>query len=203
MKKLTWLLFAVVVVVLPLFSGCGGSSSDGTRYFMFETDRALQKKATIGGNVFVKTFKMAFPFNSSSFVYKKQSKNYEYDFYNRFISSPELLISQQCRNWLEKSEIFENVLNSTSFASADYVLEGNVIKLYGDFAENDVGWAVMKIRFYLIKEIKVEPKIVLNRGYEERIEIATKTPEGLVGGYNECLKSILGKFESELAGLKL
>ncbi len=201
MKKLIWLLFAVVVVVLPLFSGCGGSS-DGTRYFMFETDRVLQKKATIGGNVFVKTFKIAFPFNSSSFVYKKQSKNYEYDFYNRFISSPELLISQQCKDWLEKSEIFKNVLNSTSFASADYVLEGNIIKLYGDFSENGVGWAVMKIRFYLIKGIKVEPKIVLNRGYEERIEIATKTPEGLVDGYNECLKNILGKFESELAGFK-
>ncbi len=205
MKKLIPLsLFTIMMFVLPLFTGCGGDrSSDAVRYFMFEADRATLKADTIGGNICVKTFRMAFPFNSSNFVYKKQSKDYEYDYYNRFISSPEVLISQQCRNWLEKSGIFENVLNTSSIASADYVLEGNIINLYGDFAENDLAWAVMKIRFYLIKETKGEPVIMLNKGYEEKIEVAAASPEELVSGYGKCMENVLSNFESDLGKLSL
>ena len=119
------------------------------------------------------------------------------------IISPEILITQQCRNWLERSGLFKNVLNISSIASADYILEGNIINLYGDFAQGDLAFAVMQIRFFLIKETEDKPVIVFSKDYKEKIEVSAARPEDIVGGYDKCLENILSNFESDLGKLSL
>ena len=54
-------------------AGCGGGgrSPDSMRSFMFEADRIGPATNTIGGDIYVKTFKIARPFDSSSFIYNK------------------------------------------------------------------------------------------------------------------------------------
>ena len=203
MKKLIQLsLFAVTMFAVSLFTGCGGGSSDAMRRFLFETDRIGPKANAVGGNICVKTFKIASPFDSSSFVYKRASNDYELDYYNRFVTSPEILITQQCRNWLEKSGIFENVLNTSSIASADYILEGNVTSLYGDFAEVDSAFSVMQIRFFLIKQAEDKPVIVFSKDYKEKVEVSAASPEDIVAGYDKCLASIMSDFEKDVNGFK-
>ena len=204
MKKITQLsLFTVTMLALPLFTGCGGDrSSDAMRHFLLETDRIGPRADAVGGNVCVKTFKISSPFDSSGFVYKKADNDYETDYYSRFITSPEILITQQCRNWLEKSGIFENVLNASSIVSADYILEGNIISLYGDFAEVDSVFAVMQIRFVLIKQTEGEPVIVFSKCYTEKIEVSAASPEDIVAGYDKCLVNIMIDFEKDVNGFK-
>ncbi|HPS55538.1 MAG TPA: hypothetical protein PLP05_08070 [Sedimentisphaerales bacterium] len=196
-------LFTLTIFVLPLFTGCGvgGKSSDSMGRFLFETDRVGTAVNAIGGNICVKTFEIASPFDSDCFVYKRANNDYETDYYNRFVTCPDLLITQQCQKWLEKSGIFSNVLSCSSAVTADYILEGNVISLYGDFSEEKPTFAVMQIRFFLIKETGDKALVVFNKEYNEKIEVAAASPADIVSGYDKCLANILNSFEKDLGSL--
>lgn len=206
MKNLRQLfLFAITIFSLLLFSGCGGGgrSSGSMRRYLFEADRTGPGGNAIGGNICVENFKIASPFDGCNFVYKRAMNDYETDYYNRFATSPEILITQQCRSWLEKSGIFRNVLNSSSAATADYILEGNVISLYGDFAQEGQAFSVMQIRFFLVDETGDKPVILFSKDYNEKIEVAATGPADIVGGYDEGLRNILSSFEKDLGSLNL
>lgn len=206
MKNLRQLfLFAITIFSLLLLAGCGGGgrSPDSMRSFMFEADRIGPATNTIGGDIYVKTFKIARPFDSSSFIYKRAANSYETDYYNRFVTSPEILITQRCRGWLEKSDIFKNVLNSSSLVSADYILEGNVISLYGDFAHEGQTFTVVQIKFFLIKETGDKPVIIFSKDYSENVEVAATGPMDIVAGYDKGLINIFSSFEKDIEALNL
>jgi len=202
MKRLLSLSLAVSAVAgLFFMSGCGGGQASGTRYYLLDVNRPGSKLKTTGGNVCVKAFKIASAFDGSRLVYKKADRDYESDYYNRFMGSPEVQVTEQFRNWLGKSGIFENVINVSSIASADYVVEGNVVSLYGDFSEADKAYAVMEIRFFLVKMTEDGPTILFSEDYKETVEVSNEGADKLVLGYYECLEKIFSRFEKDVAGL--
>ena len=124
--------------------------------------------------------------------------NYESDFYNEFMVSPVSIITEQIRRWLDDSGVFAGVVNTSSGVKAGYVLEGNVVCLYGDYRDRTSPEAVLEIEFTLISAKGLANPIVFHRTYAAARAVEPANAAALVKGFNGCLAEILGGFEADL-----
>jgi len=87
---------------------------------------------------------------------------------------------------------------SNSDVDEDYILNGNISKLYGDFSDSPL--AVMEIEIlFLIKDKENNSKrIIFFKWYSEEIKIASTAPNDLVEGWNKALTSILANLENDI-----
>jgi cholesterol transport system auxiliary component len=143
-------------------------------------------------------FRLSPQFESKGFVYCTGDGTYESDFYNEFFTSPGSMIGQVAAKWLSGSGLFGHVTDSVSYVDADYVLEGTVTALYGDYSQSPLSRAVLEIQFLLIRDIPPRPEILLKRQYHEESPLEANSPEALVKGWNQALQRILTRFENDL-----
>jgi cholesterol transport system auxiliary component len=187
-----------------VISGCGGKSYQKQRYLL-ETKRASSIAASRNENILeVRRFTINPAFSSKGLTYRKGEFEYESDFYNEFLISPDVMVTEKVRNWLSASGLSQRVLDPGSYLDPTYVLEGNVVALYGDFRMKTSPKAVMEISVFLL-EMKsgADPAIVFNKNYKTSVEVEFESDEGLVGALDRCLVEILTNLEKDLGeGLK-
>ena len=99
------------------------------------------------------------------------------------------------------SGIFSHVLDAFSGADFDYVLEGNVLALYGDYRRQDSPQAVLEIQFTLIDEHHTRDSVIFQKKYRALTDLTAQNAAQLVTGLNTCLADILTQLESDLAAL--
>jgi len=137
-------------------------------------------------------------FAGTEFVYRKGDLSYESDFYNQFFRPPASLITEESRKWLSESGLFKYVVDAT-YGQPNYVLEGNVNELYGDFRAHDTPKAVLGIQFFMIDETSTNPTIIFQNNYQREVAISSKSPAELVKGWNEALQQIMTALEEDLS----
>ncbi len=193
------ILLCNLISVSMVLSGCmPKGTAYNQRHFILEVSReeALQKdkKEAI---LAVQDFGIDLAFSSQSLVYRKGPSEYETDFYNHFLITPDEMITEKTRSWLSESGLFKWVLEPGSFTDATHVLEGNIITLFGDFRDISSPGATLKIRFFLIK--LPEKSIISGKTYEVTSEVKSQTAEALIEAFEECLEKILTTLEKDLA----
>ena len=99
--------------------------------------------------------------------------------------------------WLQASGLFESVVDSSSPLQAEYVLEGNVRSMYGDY-RGTAPQAVLELQVFLMPEAASEERVVLQRSYSKRTDISENSAEALVAGWNQCLTELLTELEENL-----
>ena len=87
-----------------------------------------------------------------SFVYRTSTAAYEADFYNQFLIAPDSMISEELRKGLAASELFKYVVGPSNSLQPNYVLEGSINALYGDFRDPSRPAAVLEIEFFLYNQ---------------------------------------------------
>ncbi len=152
----------------------------------------------LAGAVKVRQFSISVRFDGREFVYRIGDVAYESDFYNEFLASPASMLTEEARQWLEASGIFANAVDTGSGAAAVYVLEGNVPRLYGDYADQTTPRAVLEIQFFLIDNRTDAGAVVFHKTYAAAEPIASRNPAELVKGWNGCLEKILTELEEDL-----
>lgn len=169
------------------------------QYYLLDAEPG---QAQQGGNL--KAALRVQPFTISSycknpeFVYRLNTFEYESDFYNAFFVAPDLMFTEQTALWLEGADIFETVLPQGSGLLPDYMLEGHIIRLHGDYSGFGPAKAILAMQFALLRaDTSTEPVIFFKR-YVMEIKLAGRTPEYLVRGWNQALADILGKLETDL-----
>lgn len=150
------------------------------------------------GRLQVRRLEVFSRFSGTGFVYRLGELNYAADFYNRFLSLPGTLLAEEARQWLAAAGLFESVVSQ---GPADYLLEGEVSALYGDFREKPQ--AVLEIRFTLLEAGGARPRILIQQTYRQAVPMAVNSPEFLVNGWNEGLADILTSLEGDLRKLSL
>jgi cholesterol transport system auxiliary component len=90
------------------------------------------------------------------------------------------------------------VTGSASQSQSNYVLEGTVNALYGDFRNPSSPSAVLEMEFFLTSEIPAKPGILLQKRYAKSIPLSGRTPEALVRGWNQALEEILVSLAADL-----
>ena len=190
------LLFGLITLSTVL-SGCGPRAAFNQRTFILEASRNGPRQNTSKDIILeVKNFGIDRPFGSKGLVYRKVSSEYETDFYNQFLISPENMVTEKTRAWLSESGLFKWVLEPGSYADATHKLEGNITALYGDFSNESTPRAKMEIRLFVIK--LSDKSIVFGKTYIALSDVKSRTSEGLISAFDNCLMTILSDLEKDL-----
>jgi hypothetical protein len=135
----------------------------------------------------VKEFDIAPMYTSNSFLYRRGEFQFETDYYNEFIISPQRMITAAVKQALFDTRRFSAPL---ARKSADHRLQGCVIRLYGDFRQENRPLAVMEISLTLDAMEK--------KSFSKKMPIKNQTPGALIAGWNTLLEEIIREFISGL-----
>lgn len=187
-----------------LMTGCVSMerSYPEKRLFALEVSNDGKSSQPIDGVALrVRRFRVSPRYERKSFVYRKSELNYESDFYNEFLVSPASLFTEEVRQGLADSGLFQHVVDPGSQLDFTHTLEGNVSELYGDYRDAGSPKAVLEMEFLLVRDSYSRPAIVFQKKYRREIAIKNRSPETLVTGWSEALKQIIADLRGELAGV--
>ena len=190
---------SIVLAVLVL-DGCVSLSKSypEKHYYALEAVRQGETVVSLPGTVLrIRKLRAAPAFEGKELVYRTSDGRYEEDFYNEWFVRPNVMLTQQVRNWLTATGLFQSVTDSSGPLPATHTLEGTVLALYGDYRATPAK-AVLGLQFFLLLETSGEPDIILQREYRKEIELSEKSPDGLVNGCNSALELILTALDEDL-----
>jgi len=194
-----------VMSLFLLFSGCVSleRSYPEKRYFVVELAENTQRSNPAGNQtLLVSGLRISPRYADKSFVYRTSESGYESDFYNQFLTSPDTMLSEELRKGLAASLAFKYVIGPSSQLQPNYVLEGSVNALYGDFRNLEKPAAVLEIEFFLHNEDSANPGIVLQKRYTKTAPISGRSPDALVKGWSQALGAILTELNGDLEKVK-
>ena len=186
-----------LMIISMVLSGCGSRTAFNQREYILEASRTRPQQEVSKDIILdVESFNIDTAFSTKNLVYRKNQSEYETDFYNKFLISPEDMISDKTRGWLSESGLFKLVLEPGSYSDATHVLEGNITALYGDFRDKLSPKATVKIRFFLVN--LSDKSVVFTKTCESTTEVQSQTAEALVEAFDKCLINILSNLEQDL-----
>ena len=199
MKKLP--TFIILSLVSFLITGCFNFKKTYPEKHQFLLD--VQPRSVItsdrdASSLLIRTLNVSPLYENKGFVYLKGEHMYVSDFYNEFFIEPGPMLTEAVRKWLSGSGIFANVTSIPGEIVPDYILEGTVTSLYGDYSQENRYYAVIGIQFFLISEATAASEIVFQKHYQHNIPFNTNTPQALVNAWNTGLKEMLTEFEKNL-----
>jgi cholesterol transport system auxiliary component len=189
-----------LVASAMVIAGCSAKSYEKQQYLL----DAQRAPSTVAGEhkniVEVRRFTVDPAFSTKGLTYRKGQFEYESDFYNEFLIAPGEMVTEKVRNWLSASGLSRRVLDPGSYVDPTYVLEGNIIAIYGDFRAKSSPKAVMEIRVFLLDmKTAADPAIVFGKTYKSSVGIESEGPAGIVSALDRCLVEILTGLEKDLA----
>ena len=195
-----WVLSGVMSGVLVALVGCSLSRPyPAKRHFSLQAARQTEQAATSADRTLrVREFHVAPPFHRGVFVYQVGESEFKQDYYHEFIVPPAELITAQAIAWLRGSGVFSEVLNGRSAADEDFVLEGTVTALHGDYRDAASPRAVLEIQMFLLAEEGGRTSVLFDKTYRTETAVAGEDPADLVHGWNQGLQEILGNLEQDL-----
>ena len=198
----------IVRAILLLFISCYGCvtlerSYPEKRYFVLEVSQSATPVNPAGDRILlVSNLRVSPRYADRSFVYRISEAGYETDFYNQFLTATDVMIGEEVRRGLGASQYFKYVVGPSNQLQPNYVLEGSVNALYGDFRNLNAPAAVLEIEFFLHNEDAANPGIVMQKRYVKSIAINTRSPDALVKGWNAALNDILTALIADLRAVK-
>ena len=190
------------MAMLVYFAGCTQNARLIQNQYILDVARVSEEPQTPGEGVLkIRHFAISGPFETHEFIYRKAESRYVSDFYNGFLSPPAGLVTGEARQWLSESGVFANVVDRFSSVDYDYMLEGSIQAVYGDYRSKTEPNAVMEIEFILIDEHLRKDAIVFSRKYRSVRPIDDENASLLAEGLNACLVEILTNLEADLRRL--
>jgi ABC-type uncharacterized transport system auxiliary subunit len=194
------ILLCNLTILSMVISGCGPNRIGYNQTnFVLDVSRDADQQEVIDKGIVldVFSFNIDSTFGSRNLVYRKSESEYETDFYNKYLISPDEMITDKTRAWLSESGMFKTVVEPGSYVDTTHALQGSIISLYGDFRDKSSPKAVIKIRMFLVG--LSDKTVVFSKTYEATSEADDRTAESLVSALNNCLVNILSDLENDLA----
>ena len=208
MSKIGWrFVCPFLLLTLFLLPGCSlkkavQQSAPEKRHFVLEASRAASSgSARSQGVLYVREMTVSPRYEGAGFVYKRGEVEFTTDFYNRFLIPPDLLITQEVRDWVLATGVFGDVIQSGSVVAPTYALEGRVNALYGDYSAQ-APRAVLEIELFLVEDPLERSAVLFHERYREEVPLDDRKPESLVLGWNTALARALGALEQDLGSLE-
>lgn len=140
------------------------------------------------------------PFDDSRFHYRTAPGTYESDYYVRFVASPADFLTERMEAWLNESRLFQAVVESGSSVEYRYILEGQILELFGDYTNPQQALAVIKADFVLVDDLEGAGKIVFKKQYRHTEPLASSEARALATSWGRALRKLLLELTSDLQG---
>jgi cholesterol transport system auxiliary component len=140
------------------------------------------------------------PFDDRRFHYRTGPGTYETDYYVRFVASPSDLLTDRLEEWLNESRIFHAVVESGSSAEYRYILEGEILELYGDYTKPQQAAAVIEADFVLVDDRVGAGRIVFEKQYRQTVPVVPSDARILAASWGEALRGVFLKLVEDLQG---
>lgn len=202
--KLAACRLAVLGVLALALTGCVRLERERAekRFYMIEAtrpSREIHNEPMADGMLRVRRIGISPAYESASFVYRTGEAAYESDYYNAFFIAPDALLTDQVSRWMDAAGLFGRVAPGGSHMRGEYLLEGSVLSLYGDYRPGAGPDAVIELQLALLKD-GPEGLTLLHHGtYAGRERLREGGPEGLVAAWSLALAGILEQAEGDLA----
>lgn len=202
-RKILRIFSLGICILLLVVTGClklEKRSYPQKHYFALEASRNSRASpcAEIGSVLKVRKFRVSPQYETKSFVYREGDFAYESDFYNEFLISPGSMFTEEVRQWLEQSGLFQQVVDFSSYMEATHVLEGAITALYGDYRESRRPRAVLEMQFFLFEDVSARFALVFQNLYRREVLLERVSPVILVKGWNDAFRQIMTEFEKDL-----
>lgn len=194
-----------LVLTLLFLAGCASieKSYPERNFYMFEVPSNAEKYTPVKGAILeVWRFDVSPGSEGKEFIYRISDLEYKSDFYNQFFRPPTALLTEITTRYLDGSGLFTDVISPGSQGDSTYYIEGNVVRLYGDYRAQPK--AVMEIQFFLLEyELDITESdasnIVFGKTYTSEKPIASATAQDLMNGWNLALEEILNELLGDLS----
>lgn len=201
------IMIASVLMAAGVLAGCGSILSkpypQKTRYAIMLQDSAAATPAAISPrtpeSLCVRGLVVNEPFDGLSLVYRTGAASFETDYYNTFVAAPDRLVTGVLEQYLSQAGIFTGVFRNEGGANSRYLLEGDVLGLYGDYTDRSKPAAVIKIRFFFIDDADGAAKVLFVRQFDHAEPMKSADPAALVDGWNAGMAAILEQLKSDIA----
>lgn len=187
-------------LISTLAVGCGMSRPYAEKtLFAVEPGQAPKTSRPVSpSTVLIRGVRVASPFDAQTFFYKRAGSQYQLDYYNGFIASPEQLLTGTLLTWMGQSGLFTAVVESGSRMNPQYVLEGNVTEMYGDYSDAKAPKARLAASFFLLDVRPVDALIVFQKSYHAAAPISGPGPDAMAAALNAAYRTILVELTDDL-----
>ncbi|WP_051676915.1 ABC-type transport auxiliary lipoprotein family protein [Maridesulfovibrio frigidus] len=175
------------------------ASLDRTYYTLDAVrDRQNATSRVTDKNLIVRRMKVSSRYEDKDLVYQVAGNIYEADYYNAFFVPPASMLTQELKVWMGDSGLFANVLGPESMGAGEFMLEGVVNSLYGDFS-GESPKAVIKMQFFMFNNADPNMPIIYSRNFSEEVPIKDQTASALVEAMNTGISMIFAELEKDVA----
>jgi uncharacterized lipoprotein YmbA len=203
-RRMGWLfLFATG---FGFVSGCVSieKSYPDRRYFVLDLRHSGGTNSAAGsGTLQIAPVRISPRYADRNFIYRRSETRYETDYYNQFLVSPGVLVSEEVRRELSGSGIFQYVIGPAQPLVPTHTLDASVISFYGDFRDVAAPKAVIEMEFFLSRESPGNVAVLFHNQYQRMVAVVARTPEALVQGWNQALQEILSSLVNDMKAVEL
>ena len=196
--------YSLLAALICALGGCGLSRPSPVKQtYLLQAAPTQPAVAPRPATLKVGTIAVAAPFRGKALVYRESDLKFESDFYNEFLVSPSAMLTESAATWLAAARVFREVLPASANADGDYVLEGFVSELYGDFRDTGKPAAVITAKFFLVDNRTLSGVPIWQTELTQRVALGSRSSDALVEGFNSAWAAILADLSQQLATVPL
>lgn len=195
----------VLTVLLPAAAilyvvGCGSPMQE-KKYYLPDVKRSAPAASAMHKDVVleVNRFSIDAAYRSNGLVFRKSDSRYVTSYYTTLMQVPAEVFTEEAREWLAGSGLYQTVMEPGSTLHATHVLEGHIFDYYIDDRPGQKPSAVLKVETVLIKQHDATGQVVTKGFYEATEPLKEQTGEEAVAALARCTERVLGQLETDLA----
>ena len=192
---------SLLCLALSLLFGCVSLSKDYVekRQYLFEAERPQDGsagEALADALLSVRSFVSSPGLDEAGLLYRSGENRYQTDFYHELFVPPTEIVSDSVRGWMRDARLFRAVLEPGALAESNYVIDGCLTQLCGDYRSEPK--AVIELQIFLTRFDPTGARVCMQRKYTESETLKKKDPELLVAGYGKALARVLETCEKDI-----
>lgn len=196
-----------VVLLAATVSGCGFSERPPLvrQTFLLQATPPAKPIVTAprAASLKLNRFVVAAAYRGTALVYRQSDLRYVSDFYYEYFVAPAPMLTDSAAAWLAAAHIFRDVLPPSASAEGDFLLEGFVSELYGDFRDEAKPVAVVTAKFFLTDARATTGIPLWQREYTQRTPMRERSPAVLATGLNTAWNAMLADLARDLSEARL